>query len=667
MKNRLLWGALFAILCLAAPSSSLALTFTANAAGVNGFTAVDKVVWKDSKGLDREVDFAKTYPNPIFPQIMGYVTRYVWQPDSAKQPIICDENISGVNTGVSQGMGIVGMHIDYSQDGGVNPYDGYYYSATTTKRDGFNFVQTPLYLGAHHLIFRVKYKQYTTLKKPGPDDRKAVDVTVDWMFADGLDYIVYAITIDSTANYVADGDPFRNDLRAPYTLFSEQSWRGSHDWSGVAGAPDGQAFANNKRFISYDMMNWTYGGSNVVPYAWEWLTPVNNRSDAEFGHIQTESYAQKPSGLAFNNGLDGAGIKMPLYGDGVVQGEPYGYQMNYYDNYASQRMTWDFPFGSIDGGYGSTPRYQNYSVIMMVDKFSNGGVSSVIQESEDAQTGALKVSAITGTLVTSGNEGSGNPTQKTFTPAGYNHVYRTWEINALNNAAELAFNTDLGYRNPTYVVRGVASNAVATMQVKLNNVLLTNNVDYWLSYDAATLKLYVTLLRTLSGNNTVRFASADADNDGVPDNVDNCKTVANSNQSNIDGDSMGDACDSDRDGDTIANVSDNCPDVSNQNQANIDGDLMGDVCDSDRDNDGRLNESDNCPNVSNPTQTDTDSDGLGDACDTPAISCTDRVKNGLETDVDCGGVTCPKCAKDKACKVNSDCSSNKCKGGKCKP
>jgi hypothetical protein len=37
-------------------------------------------------------------------------------------------------------------------------------------------------------------------------------------------------------------------------------------------------------------------------------------------------------------------------------------------------------------------------------------------------------------------------------------------------------------------------------------------------------------------------------------------------------------------------------------------------------------------------------------------TCADTVADGNETDVDCGGGTCPGCAKGKKCLVNSDCS-----------
>ena len=45
-----------------------------------------------------------------------------------------------------------------------------------------------------------------------------------------------------------------------------------------------------------------------------------------------------------------------------------------------------------------------------------------------------------------------------------------------------------------------------------------------------------------------------------------------------------------------------------------------------------------------------------------APSATDRVQNGDETDVDCGGTTtaAPKCAAGKGCKVHADCASDGC-------
>ena len=53
--------------------------------------------------------------------------------------------------------------------------------------------------------------------------------------------------------------------------------------------------------------------------------------------------------------------------------------------------------------------------------------------------------------------------------------------------------------------------------------------------------------------------ASDSDNDGISDSADNCQTVSNAAQTNTDGDSMGDACDTDDDGDGISDSTDDCP------------------------------------------------------------------------------------------------------------
>jgi len=46
-------------------------------------------------------------------------------------------------------------------------------------------------------------------------------------------------------------------------------------------------------------------------------------------------------------------------------------------------------------------------------------------------------------------------------------------------------------------------------------------------------------------------------------------------------------------------------------------------------------------------------------CNPP--TCTDRLRNGSETDVDCGGPNmCPRCGTNQNCAVNSDCASMRC-------
>jgi hypothetical protein len=49
----------------------------------------------------------------------------------------------------------------------------------------------------------------------------------------------------------------------------------------------------------------------------------------------------------------------------------------------------------------------------------------------------------------------------------------------------------------------------------------------------------------------------------------------------------------------------------------------------------------------------------------PPPTCTDGIKDGCETDVDCGGPTCPACPNGGGCAQNSDCQSGDCQSGVC--
>ncbi|MEE3239826.1 MAG: Ig-like domain-containing protein [Pseudomonadota bacterium] len=133
---------------------------------------------------------------------------------------------------------------------------------------------------------------------------------------------------------------------------------------------------------------------------------------------------------------------------------------------------------------------------------------------------------------------------------------------------------------------------------------------------------------------SITITAPDSDGDGAYDHQDNCPSVSNADQANLDGDTFGDACDNDKDGDGFTSDFD-LNDLNAFYSTDPDGDGVDSSGESHYTNNVCLrlpncNENDpcvtvcyvppqdNCPTVSNSDQNDLDNDNLGNACDSDA-------------------------------------------------
>ena len=323
------------------------------------------------------------------------------------------------------------------------------------------------YQGAHHAIFDLVQTV---------DGKKE---TVTYTFIDGLDYFQWSETVQCAVGSKT------LDSRGPYCTMM---------WDGIDNSAAEGLKSGAQKILSQPVFNgpYTFGGTCDIPFVQEWA------HSREVGFVQTQSFTQQQAGVP-----DWSSTNIPASGSSNPSNLwALDFQMNYYD--LQKKITWGMPYGYMEGAAstGTKGGFGQYSVSVMFDALSTGGVDRLRTENAAIHSGSVVLTAIQGTVVTTGPVGTSNPATQTLSPAGYDHNYRAWWLQAnVNEQAEVTMNVSSGVlKNPLFRVKGLSA---LPKVVRYNGTVLVENIDYYASFNVSTSEAWVTLAKSVSGSASI--------------------------------------------------------------------------------------------------------------------------------------------------------------------
>jgi hypothetical protein len=411
---------------------------------------------------------------------------------------------------------------------------GYVVSHRSEGMDGIAADDSPLghqftgvflrvFEGRHHLIFRFTqlYPRYSTTTATPPNTRYDVPVTIDWVFSTGRDHPLWAITWDLSQVPV---NAVESDARAPYgeLLFDGSSSEGAHSVIAGVGWGDRYRFSTTTNPATYNSQ-WTWNTPNTIPYVKLWTTDV----DATMGTVQTQTIVQQDGGGYWGttrwNTTSAAGNAcntivshlMPCDFNWPYQSINYSLDPLAPDGPTNNtRLAWGTNFGFLGQAqyfihgsafYGgplpdtAAPGWpkKSYSTFAVLGPHSADPVGGVVGQIETVQNTTLTASI--GGVVTNGPAGINRADSVAYAPAGWNHVYAAWALQAMANQVDANFNVGAAtLSNPLVIVSNWTAGALPGT-VRFNGATLVQDTDYFPSLRADSQELWITLDRNLTG------------------------------------------------------------------------------------------------------------------------------------------------------------------------
>ena len=411
--------------------------------------------------------------------------------------------------------------------------------------------------GRHHAIFRFTqlYPRYSKTTAVPPNTQYDVPVTVEWVFSTGEDNPLWAVTWNLSGVPV---NAVEADTRAPYgeLLFDGATTEGAHSLIAGVGWGDRYKFVSTSNPVTYNSA-WTWNTPNTVPYVKLWTTLV----DATLGTVQTQTIAQQDAGGYYGasrwNSTSAAGNAcdplVNVYHD-ATHLMPCDFNWPYQSiNYSlsplapgsptnNTRLAWGANFGFLgqsaylvhgsasNGGplpdaYASGYPKKSYSTHVVLGRHSVDPVGAQVAQIETTQGTAL--TAAIGGVVTTGPAGVNRGDNITYSPAGWNHVYAAWALQAAGNQVDANFAVSSGtLKNPRVIVSNWTA-GVLPSAVRWNGATLAQDTDYFPSVRTGANELWITLNKSLAGfSNHLEISAGcapggafDTDGDSIPDTV----------------------------------------------------------------------------------------------------------------------------------------------------
>jgi hypothetical protein len=377
-----------------------------------------------------------------------------------------------------------------------------YYDENNTFRDVNNYGSDPLNnafgSSTHHGSSTHKASGTLTQKFVGAsmaviDYNQVIDgtkETITYTFQDGHDYFGWAQTDDNTAS-TGEGDS-----RGPYCTM-KWNCTGNTAQHVEYGA---QKYYNQPVFNT----NWTFGGTCDIPYVLE------SGDGLEIGYVATQTFTQQLAGSPTWQ----ASLNMAASGTSMPFSETWklDFQMCYYDGWL--KITWGQPYWFMKkaggAGAGCKGDWGQYSLSIMLDGKAQAGVLRVRNENRAIHSAKVAFTAVSpATVKTTGPVGTRNPATQTLSPAGWDHNFRAWWVQASGTSTTVNLNiSDTTHLvSPTLRISGLTAVPSA---VSLNGVAIASGTDYYASVDAANSEVWLTIAKSLAGNNTIAIGGAAA-------------------------------------------------------------------------------------------------------------------------------------------------------------